>query len=122
MPVSRRALARGAECGTEARGAVRPLCRAWEESPLCGAPVLGRVIVCWAWFRLTPVMPGVIPDGRDTDERSLCQVCYHAGVVGACHSHPNELDRSAEHAVAADRFAREIVEFWIHFLWRARGG
>jgi hypothetical protein len=34
---------------------------------------------------------------------------------------PNVADRSAEHAVAADRFAREIVGFLTRFLWRARG-
>jgi hypothetical protein len=32
-----------------------------------------------------------------------------------------ESDRSAEHAVAADRFAREIVPFLTRLLWRARG-
>jgi len=46
-----------------------------------------------AWFRLTPVVPArVVPVWS-----------AHAG------GNPSELDRSAEHAHAADRFAREIV-------------
>ena len=36
---------------------------------------------------------------------------FCACVVGACGWHSNERDRSAEHAYAADRFAREIVGF-----------
>jgi hypothetical protein len=36
---------------------------------------------------------------------------YRAGVVGACEWRASEGDRDAEHAYAADRFAREIVGF-----------
>jgi len=41
-------------------------------------------------------------------------------VVGTCGWHPNDGDRSAEQAVAADRFAREIVRFLTHFVARSR--
>ena len=56
-------------------------------------------------------MQGVIPDERGTDESPLCrrgtmrEWSAHAG------GNPNVADRSAEQAVAADRFAREIVGF-----------
>src|SRR4051812_12077425 len=40
----------------------------------------------WAWFRLTPVMPGVIPDARATDRAPVVQMWYAAGVVGTCHA------------------------------------
>jgi hypothetical protein len=46
---------------------------------------------------------------------------HHAGVIGACGQHPNDACRSAEHGVAADRFAREIVRFLTLVLERARG-
>jgi hypothetical protein len=77
-----RAEARGAACGTSARcagsplcrrgtnarGADCPLCRAWYEGPLCGAPVLGSVIMCSAWFPIKARYAGrdsvrdVVPD------------------------------------------------------------
>jgi len=44
-------------------------------------------------------------------KRPLCRVWYPAGVVGACGWHISDGDRDAEHAYAADRFAREIVRF-----------
>ena len=34
---------------------------------------------------------------------------FCAGVVGTCFWHSNDRSRSAEHAHAADRFAREII-------------
>jgi len=39
------------------------------------------------------------------------QMWYRAGVVGGCGWRANDDDRVAEHAYAADRFAREIVGF-----------
>jgi hypothetical protein len=36
---------------------------------------------------------------------------FPEGVVGACGWRPEMVDRDAEHAYAADRFAREIVAF-----------
>jgi len=42
---------------------------------------------------------------------------WSADAVG----NPAVIDRSAEHAVAVDRFAREIVGFWKAARQRARG-
>jgi len=97
-----------------------PLCRALEEGSLCGllvvqnmvrAPVVriarcGQsdsrcvrfrsrhvvqgVILCWAWFRLRPVV----------------HVWYGVGVVGAWAGNPNDGDRVAEPAAVADAAAR----------------
>ena len=39
------------------------------------------------------------------------QMWNRAGVVGGCGWRANDDDRVAEHAYAADRFAREIVGF-----------
>ena len=39
------------------------------------------------------------------------QMWYRAGVVGGCGWRANDDDRVAEHAYAADRFAREIIAF-----------
>ena len=76
------------------------------------APVMGSVIVCWAWFRLTARCAGVIHVlGVVPTERPLCR----RGTVQVWSAHaagnPSDRDRSAEHVVAADRFAREIVGF-----------
>jgi hypothetical protein len=54
---------------------------------------------------------GVVPD-----QSPLCKVWYHAGVVGGCGWRAREGDRDAEHAYAADRFAREIVRILTVFL------
>jgi len=56
-------------------------------------------------------MQSVLPDGRDSNRTPVVPVWYYAGVVGACGWRLNDSERSAEHAVAADRFAREIVAF-----------
>jgi hypothetical protein len=64
----------------------------------------------------------VIPDVRDTDRTLVVQMWYCAGVVGACSWRSNDSDRSAEHAHAADRCAREIVGILSGFCRRARGG
>jgi hypothetical protein len=54
---------------------------------------------------------GVIPAGRDTDERPSCR----RGTMRVWSAHatdnPKPSGRSAEHGIAADRFAREIVRF-----------
>ena len=42
-------------------------------------------------------------------ERPVVPARFHAGVVDACAWGSNVADRSAEHAHAADRFAREIL-------------
>ena len=88
------------------RGVQKPVVPAWYEGPFCGVPVMGNVI----------------PDARGTDEGTVCRAWCYVGVGGACHSRSNDGDRSAEHAVAADRFAREIVCFLTDVLWRACGG
>jgi hypothetical protein len=49
----------------------------------------------------------VIPTARPSCRRSTVRG-WSALAVG----NPNDGDRSAEHGVAADRFAREIVGFW----------
>jgi hypothetical protein len=61
-------------------------------------------------------MPGVIPDVCDSDRTPVVPTWYHAGVLGPCGCNPKLDDRSAEHGVAADRFAREIVRFLMAFL------
>jgi hypothetical protein len=93
----------------------------WEEGPLCGAPVVQEVVRTpvvliarygqpdsrCAWFRLRPVVQGVVlcaawfrPNaryaGRDT------------GRVWSAHAthNPKQGDRSAEHAHAVDAAAR----------------
>src|SRR5437764_3415444 len=53
-------------------------------------------------------------------ERRLCRV-WSVGVWSAhAAGNPKALDRSAEHAHAADRFAREIVRILKAFLARSR--
>jgi hypothetical protein len=54
---------------------------------------------------------GVIPDACDSDPTPVVQVWEHGGVVGTYGWHANDRCRSAEHGIAADRFAREIVGF-----------
>ena len=83
----------------------------WEEGPLCYVPVVGSAIPCGAWFGSRPVVPSVIPDARGSDERPLCR--RDSVPVWSAHAGGNQNagDRSAEHAHAADRFAREIVGF-----------
>jgi hypothetical protein len=71
---------------------------------LCCAPVLLRVIVCWAWFQWAPVVPGVIVCG--------------GGAVMLAAAHNDE--PAAEHAHAADRFAREIVRILTVCVVRSR--
>jgi hypothetical protein len=56
----RRASARYASRGTQARSADCPLCRLWYDGPLCCSLVMGSAIVCWAWFKSTPVVPTVV--------------------------------------------------------------
>jgi hypothetical protein len=79
---------------------------------LCGLPVVGSRVLCWAWFQIEARcagrdrMLGVVPD-----QGPLCRVWYHAGVVGGCGWQASDGDRSAEHAYAADRCAHEIVGF-----------
>ena len=72
---------------------------------------MGSLIGCWMWFGSRPVVQGVIPDGRDPDRTLVMPAWYHAGVVGTCWWHTNDGSRAAEHAVPADRCAREIVAF-----------
>ena len=57
-------------------------------------------------------MPGVIPNVRDPDRTPVVPAWYCAGVVGPCGWRASDGDRVAEHARAADRFAREIVGFF----------
>jgi len=54
----------------------------------------GRDLKC-VWFRSRPVV----------------QEWYHAGVVGGCGRQASDSDRDAEHGIAVDRCAREIVGF-----------
>jgi len=60
---------------------------------------------------------GVIPAARPSCRCGTVRV-WLAHAVGT----PKAGDRSAEHVVAADRFAREIVRFLTLLLARARGG
>jgi len=56
-------------------------------------------------------MQGVIPDVRGSDCGSLCR-CGTMPVWSAdAGGNPSDGERDAEQAVAADRFAREIVQF-----------
>jgi len=112
VPVLRRAGARYAGCGTKARCAEGTLCRVRYEGALCWKLALGSVIVCWAWFQIAarcarrdPVR-SVIPTKRPS-----WSAWFRAGVVGAYRWRASDGDRDAEHAVAADRFARKIVGF-----------
>jgi len=64
-----------------------------------------------AWCRSRPVMQGVLPDARGSDRtpvvgRGTMQV-WSADAAG----NPKEGDRSAEHGIAVDRCAPEIVGF-----------
>ena len=60
-----------------------PLCRVWYERPLCCAPVMGSVVVCWAWFRLRHGVQSVIPDVRGSDRTPIVE-----GVIpGWCGRH-----------------------------------
>jgi hypothetical protein len=74
-------------------GVPAPVVLTWDERPSCGVPVVPRVIVCWAWFNRTPVVPGMIPCGGGSHMR-----------VAARNDEP-----AAEPAHAADRCARAIV-------------
>ena len=74
-------------------------------------PVVGNVIPEERGTRSRPVMQSVISDGRGTRSRPVVPAWFCAGVVGTCGWRAREGDRSAEHAYAADRFAREIVGF-----------
>jgi hypothetical protein len=90
----------------------RLVMQAWHEGALCCVPVLGSVVMCWAWFQIKArraerdCMPIVV-----LIERRLCRVWFQDGVVGVCGWRASDGDRDAEHAVPADRFAREIVGF-----------
>jgi len=71
-------------------------------------PITARCAGCdpkCAWFQSRPVVPA----------------WFCADVVGTCHSRSEDGDRSAEHGIAADRFAREIVYILTRLLQRARG-
>jgi hypothetical protein len=46
-----------------------------------------------------------------------CVLVWYDPAAGS----PSDGDRVAEHAVPADRFAREIVRFLTHFLQRSHG-
>jgi hypothetical protein len=35
----------------------------WFARSLCGLPVVGSLVVCWAWFHSRPVVPRVIVCG-----------------------------------------------------------
>jgi hypothetical protein len=59
---------------------------------------------------------GAIPTERPSCRRDI-RMMWSAHAV----DNPKQSDRSAEHGVAADRFAREIVGFLVHSLGRARG-
>jgi hypothetical protein len=59
---------------------------------------------------------GVIPTERPLCRRESVQV-WSVDAVG----NPSERDRSAEHGIAVDRFAREIVCFLRGVSRRARG-
>jgi len=112
----------------------RSLCSGWYEGALCWLPVVPRVVrrlvvlearsvkraTSGAWFRLKSVVPGVLPEGCGSDRTPVVPVWYQDGVVGACGQHPNERDRSAEHADAADRCARKIVRILTLLLARSR--
>jgi len=65
-------------------------------------------------------MTSVLPDGRGSDRAPVVQVWYDAGVAGQCFRHANEACRSAEHGIAVDRFAHEIVGILTLLLARAR--
>jgi len=58
---------------------------------------------------------GVIPT-----ERPLCRRGSVRERLAHAAGNPSDHGRSAEQIVPADRFAREIVGFLVHFLWRAR--
>jgi hypothetical protein len=66
-------------------------------------------------------MQGVVADGCDTDRTPVVPTWFQDGVVGACGWQASDGDRVAEQAVAADRFAREIVRFLTDST-SARGG
>jgi hypothetical protein len=102
-----------------------PLCHVWYEGSLCWKFVMQGVVrrlvmliarsgqrhTRWAWFRLKPVVQRVMPDARGSDRGSLCR--RDSVPVWKAHAGGDRNDgcRSAEQAVAADRFAREIVWF-----------
>ena len=67
-------------------------------------------------------MQGVIPDVRGSDRGPLCQRDRVPVWPVDAGDNPSVAGRSAEHAHATDRFAREIVPFLTCFLQRARAG
>jgi hypothetical protein len=67
----RRAGARYAGCGTNARCADGAWCRAWYDGPLCRRLVEGNVTPEEPGSRSTSVVPGVIPGGRDSRSRPV---------------------------------------------------
>jgi len=60
---------------------------------------------------VTLVVPRVIPNARGTDQRPLCRRGSMPMWMAHATRKPNDSDRSAEHGIAADRFARKIVRF-----------
>ena len=103
-----------------------PWCRAWYDGPWCGAPVMqrvgGRLVVLLACSGqrdrvLCVVQMNARCAGRDRvlsmipTERPFCRRDRVQKWLAHAGGHPNVADRSAEHAHAADRFAREIVGF-----------
>jgi hypothetical protein len=111
-----------------------PVVQAWFEGPLCCVPVVLRVVRrpvvlrarcgqldrVLAWFGSRPVVQRVIPNARGSDQGPSCRCgtmpvwSVHAGGT------PTVIDRSAEHAPATDRFAREIEGFLTVMMMRSR--
>ena len=97
----------------------------WYDGRLCGVRVVPGVVrklvvrkahcgqpapKC-AWFRSRPVVQRVIPFWCGSPERRLCRCGTR--MVWSAHAggKMKESNRSAEHGVAVDRFARKIVRF-----------
>jgi len=123
----------------------------WYERPLCCVPVVEGVVrtpvvlivrseeidTRWAWFQIDAryasrgfvldVVPDRVPLCRRDTRGAWFQIaaCCAGVVPGRCGRRmlvaTQKADRAAEHGIAADRFAREIVGFLTVFLGRARG-
>ena len=60
-------------------------------------------------FPSRPVVPGVIPNARGSLQGPLCRCDSVLRWSAHAAGNPSDSDRSAEHGIAADRFAREIA-------------